>query len=243
MSQRPVRADGVKIYVFEDRQPAQRQIESLSLVEKDTLKIAEANQMFLLLSQYVQAILNSYEGIHPTDHRQILLMNFPLMDPKIQSIIKSCGKYYGVSQNNPFEDYHLKLLFDLLGVKGDKMALCISQKSQSIREKLQEMKEPEADQSEQQQILRGAAQAQEQQPDPQAANPENQPQPAAAQNQNQPMQPQVRVADRAMNWVVNIIRGNFVRIFIALLVLLPTLILRDSSNLIYMIIGLIILQR
>ncbi len=214
----------------------------MSLVEKDTLKIAEANQMFLLLSQYVQAILNSYDTEHQADHRQILLMNFPFMDPKIQMIIKSCGKYYGVSQNNPFEDYNLKLLFGLLGVKGDKKALSISQKSHQIREKLQEMKEPEPIQPDQQLAQGGAAQAHPQQPDAQAGNPANQP-PPAAQNQNQNAQPQARIAGQAMNWAVNAVRGNFLRIFIALLVIVPTLILHDSSNLIYMVIGLIVLQR
>lgn len=214
----------------------------MSLVERDTLKIAEANQMFQLLSQYVQAILNSYETHHQADHRQILLMNFPFMDPKIQLIIKSCGKYYGVSQNNPFEDYHLRLLFDLLGVKGDKKALSISQKSHLIREKLEEMGEPNLNRPDLLQGQAGPAQAPVRpQPEANADQPANQPPPQAAPIQNQ--NPQAPIADRAFNWIVNMIRGNFVRLFIALLVLVPTLIMQDSSNLIYIIIGLIALQR
>ena len=106
----------VKIYVLEDRDTSNN-TQDMSIVEKECIKIVECNQMYALLSSYVQSILCSYDTNNYADHINILLVNMPLMDSKILDIINMCSKYYHTSHSNPFEDYYVHLIFDILGIK------------------------------------------------------------------------------------------------------------------------------
>jgi hypothetical protein len=87
------------------------------------LRIIEANQIFLLLSEYIQSILDCYGGLTKRDAEKVLASNFPLMEPRIQSLIKTASDYYGLTPNNPFEDDNIKLLFDTLGIQRKKKSI------------------------------------------------------------------------------------------------------------------------
>lgn len=86
-------------------------------IEKEALKLMEANQVYILLSQYIQTILDCYDPVSQIQAKTIVLQNFPFMDPKIQQLIKTAGEHYGTVRDNPFEDHNIKLLFSILGIK------------------------------------------------------------------------------------------------------------------------------
>lgn len=87
------------------------------------MKIIEANQIFLLLSEYVQSILDCYGGLTQQEAKSVLMSNFPFMEPRIQSLIKTSSEYYGIAPNNPFEDENIRMLFSCLGIARKKKSV------------------------------------------------------------------------------------------------------------------------
>lgn len=96
----------------------------------------EANQIFLLLSEYVQSILDCYGALTQQEAKRVLLGNFPFMEPRIQALIKTSSEYYGLTTTNPFEDENVKLLFDVLGIQRKKKT------AKCIRELLRDLEPP-----------------------------------------------------------------------------------------------------
>lgn len=102
----------------------------------------EANQIFLLLSEYVQSILDCYGALTQQDAKRVLLGNFPFMEPRIQALIKTASEYYGLTTTNPFEDDNIRLLFDVLGIQRKKRT------AKCIRELLKDLEPPRQDNQE-----------------------------------------------------------------------------------------------
>lgn len=130
----------MKVYVLEDRNatdPGDSQRQS-----KEFLKIMEANQIFLLLSEYVQSILDCYGGLSQQEAKRVILGNFPFMEPRIQALIKTASEYYGLTTTNPFEDDNIRLLFDVLGIQRKKRT------AKCIRELLKDLEPPRQDNQE-----------------------------------------------------------------------------------------------
>lgn len=120
----------IKIYVLPDRSP---QVSSpsdndkrLSALQNEALQIVEANQFFYLLSEYLGALVDSYDPRTSAEVRQILLRNFPFMDTKMQELILKYSKFYGTVQDSPFINDNVVKLFDLMGISAkprDKQAV------------------------------------------------------------------------------------------------------------------------
>jgi len=82
----------------------------------------ESNQVLLLLSEYIQSILDCYKPKTQQEKRECLLRNFPFMDPNIQLLIKQAAEYYRFLPRNPFEDANILMLFNILGIPEKKFS-------------------------------------------------------------------------------------------------------------------------
>lgn len=119
-----VLANEIKIYVLLDRSAqsgAARadpfSVKNLSTAEQEAVQIVEANQSFALLSEYIGSLLAAYDPLSQAETNEIILKNFPLMDPKIQATILKCSKFYGATYDNPFVDDNVTRLMGALGIR------------------------------------------------------------------------------------------------------------------------------
>lgn len=119
-----VLANEIKIYVLPDRGASSsasrsdpNMLKNLSSTELEAVQIVEANQSFTLLSEYIGSLLAAYDPLSQAETRQIILKNFPLMDPRIQSLVLKCSKFYGATCDNPFVDENVTKLMDALGIQ------------------------------------------------------------------------------------------------------------------------------
>ena len=125
ITQGRVLANEIKIYVLPD-QNAQGSsaaradsnfLKNLTSAEQEAVNIVEANQTFSLLSEYIGSLLAAYDPLSQAETKQIILKNFPLMDPKIQAMILKCSKFYGSTYDNPFVDENITKLMDALDIQ------------------------------------------------------------------------------------------------------------------------------
>lgn len=153
-------ANEIKIYVLPDRSAQsgaaradQFSLKNLTTAEQEAVQIVEANQSFSLLSEYIGSLLAAYDPLSLAETKEIILKNFPLMDPKIQAMILKCSKFYGAAYDNPFVDENISRLMEALGIQPqtrDKQAIRdLFRKPEIQRREEAPQQQPENNQEEQ----------------------------------------------------------------------------------------------
>ena len=240
---RSIPLDAAKVYVLESRQPQnqQAQTESGSLLpqpaEKEAIKIVESAQIFTLISEYIQSLFDSYDLRTWADKRQCLLMNFPFMDPQIQSLIKLASEYFGIAKDSPFEDENIRLLFNILGYKPKRKNIAyIKEVFGRDRQPNEQSTNPNATPAD----AADAANAAD--PNANPANPPAPNNPAADPQQHNPPRPVQQVNQAVFN-MANFLGNNLVRLIVAGITLVTMVLFRQNYSFLIVILGIVLLQR